>query len=349
MSDILHLLVGTYTSNRSKGIYVYRFNSRTGDSEYINMAEVENPSYMIACKEKRYLYAVSENQDKPSFVNSFSFDRGKERLVMLNRQFSQGDGPCNIVIDNNRTHALTANYGSGSISVLNINVYGPLYEASQIIEFEGKSLDEERQEGPHVHCVKFSPDNKYIFATDLGADKIYRFDVDHNERENFVKKDSIKNFKIHAGSGPRHFVFDPCGEYFYLINELSGTVTSFSYNKGNIREIQTIQAGASDAKGGGDIAICPNGYFLYASNRLKEDGVCIFSIDRLNGRLTKIGYQHTGIHPRNIMICPHGRFLLVACRDSNQIEVYKIDQNTGLLKNMKKNIEVDQPVCMELI
>jgi len=349
MNDILHLLVGTYTSGNSKGIYIFRFDSQTGDSRYTNMTEVENPSYMVACKERRYIYAVSENQDKPSYVNALTFDKYKERLTLLNRQYSIGDGPCNIEINNYRTHVLTANYGSGNISVLNVNTYGPLYEASQVIGFEGKGPDEERQDAPHIHCVKFSPDNRYIFATDLGTDKIYRFTIDQNERDKYIKKETMKSFQVSAGSGPRHFIFHPCGKFLFLINELAGTVTSFSYNNGNLQEVQTIQAGVPDAKGGGDIAICPNGYFLYASNRLKDDGICIFSIDYLSGRLTKVGYQRTGIHPRNILMSPNGKFLLVACRDSNLIEVYKIDHNTGLLKNIKKDISIDLPVCMELI
>lgn len=348
MSDILHLLAGTYTSGESKGIYIYRFNEQTGDTEYANMIEVENPSYMVCCKKSKYVYAVSENEGKTCYLNAFFFDKNKEDLTLLNRQPTD-DGPCNVTADCNRFHILTANYGGGSINVFHVNTYGPLYESSQLVKFKGSSIDPERQKESHMHCVDYSPDHKYIFATDLGADKIYRFEVDSDNRDNYIKKKTQKNFNITPGSGPRHFLFHPCGKYLYLINELSGTVTAFHYNNGDLEEFQTIEADPHNGKASGDIEICPNGNFLYASNRDKGDGVAIFSIDHLDGRLTKIGHQYTGAHPRNLLISPNGKFLLVACKDGKAIEIYTIDHNTGLLHNIQKDIEIDQPVCLKFI
>jgi len=349
MNDILHLLVGTYTSGSSKGIYIYRFNLQSGEAEYINMAEIDNPSYITACKNSKYIYAISENQDKPSYVNAFLYDKNVETLTLINRQLTVGDGPCNISIDCDRNMVLTANYGGGSISVFEVNTYGTIHKASQVIEFQGKGPDPERQEMPHIHCVKFSPDHKYIFASDLGSDKLYRFNVNRSGKPEYIIENSRKEYKISAGSGPRHFLFHPSGEYIYLINELSDTITVFSYNEGNIEQIQTIESNTLKPGGGGDIRISPNGHFLYASNRLQGDGIAIFYIDHLTGILTRVGYQLTGTHPRNICITPNGKFLLAACRDSNMIETYSIDQNSGLLTNIKKDIEIDMPICLKFI
>jgi len=349
MNDILHLLVGTYTTGSSKGIYIYKFDLQTGDSGYVDMLEIDNPSYITACKNSKYIYAISENQDKPSCVNALLFDKNKGCLSLLNRQPTVDDGPCNVTIDCHREYLLTSNYGGGSISIFNINTYGTLHEASQIIRFEGKGTDRERQDKPHIHCVRFSPDHKYIFATDLGTDKIYRFNINQDTKVNYIDQESKKEYKVSNGSGPRHLLFHTSGKYLYLINELSGTVIGFNYNEGNLEEFQTIEADMFDGRGGADIRICPNGRFLYASTRLKGDGVSIFYIDHLDGKLTKVGYQYTGTYPRNMAITPNGKFLLAACRDSNRVEIYKIDQNTGLLTNMKKNIEVDMPVCLKFI
>ena len=93
--------------------------------------------------------------------------------------------------------------------------------------------------------------------------------------------------------------------------------------------------------------ITPDGRFLYASNRLKGDGIAIFSIDPANGQLTKVGYQLTGVHPRNFVITPNGKFLLCACRDSNVVQVYEIDKQSGLLRDTEKDIRVSKPVCLK--
>ena len=101
------------------------------------------------------------------------------------------------------------------------------------------------------------------------------------------------------------------------------------------------------AKGSADIHITPDGKFLYASNRLKADGIAIFAVDSDKGTLTKIGYELTGIHPRNFVITPNGRYLLVACRDSNLIQIFEIDKETGLLTDTGEKIETSRPVCLK--
>ena len=125
---------------------------------------------------------------------------------------------------------------------------------------------------------------------------------------------------------------------------------------GNTRELHTelskdaiqyIEADTVGAKGSGDIHISPDGKFLYASNRLKADGIAIFSINQEEGTLTKTGYQLTGIHPRNFIISRNGRYLLVACRDSNSIQVFERDSQTGLLKDTGKTIKTNKPVCLK--
>ena len=152
-----------------------------------------------------------------------------------------------------------------------------------------------------------------------------------------------------AGSGPRHLTFSPNGHYAYLINELSGTVIAFEYKDGDLKEIQTIAADTVNAQGSADIHISPDGKFLYASNRLKADGIAIFNIHPDNGMLAKAGYQLTGIHPRNFIITPNGKYLLVACRDSNVIQVYERDADTGLLTDVHQDIKVDKPVCIKFV
>lgn len=347
MADyILYLLIGTYTLGASEGIYTYGFNTLTGESEYVGMVKVDNPSYLTFSKDSKYVYAVTENGGDPSYANALSFDVGSGALKLINSEETKGAAPCNITIDNRNKYVVTANYVGGSISVFPIKEDGCLAPVSQVIGFEGKGADP-RQEMPHLHCVGFSPDGKYLFATDLGTDRIYRYDVDYTTPGDFIKESSLVAFKVADGSGPRHFVFHPFQKYVYLINELSGCVTAFTYDDGCLDEFQSIEADSLHAQGSADIRITPDGRFLYASNRLKGDGIAIFSIDQQDGTLTHAGYQDTGIHPRNFVITPNGKFLLAACRDSNMVQVFDINENTGLLTDTHKDIRLDSPVCLK--
>lgn len=347
----LTMLVGTYTAGDSKGIYSFRFDEETGTATALSEAEVENPSYLVPSADGKFVYAVSEFNNEQAAANAFAFDKEKGTFKLLNSQKTGGEDPCYIIT--NGKNVITANYSGGSISVFPIAKDGSLLPASDIIKFEGSGTDKERQEKSHLHCVRITPDGKYLFADNLGTDQIHKFiinpDANTENKERFLKEGSPAAFKVEAGSGPRHLTFAPNGNYAYLINELSGTVIAFKYKDGNLKEIQTIAADTVGAKGSGDIHISPDGKFLYASNRLKADGIAIFRIDSENGKLTKTGYQLTGIHPRNFIITPNGKYLLVACRDSNAIQVYERDADTGLLSDIHKDIKVDKPVCLKFV
>lgn len=350
-ADSMYLLVGTYTQKDSKGIYVYQFDTISGFSKYKSMAEITNPSYLVVSNDEKYVYAVTESNEVTDAASAFSFDKKAGKLTFLNSQETKGAAPCYITIDKAGKHVVTANYMGGSITVFDVNANGALSQASLVHAFNGKGVDPDRQTQPHLHCVQFSPDGKYLFADDLGTDLIYRFDVNDSGEGNYLKVGKPESFKVADGSGPRHLEFHPNGKYAYLITEMEGTVIGFNYDneKGLLTEFQTVLADTLNAQGSGDIHITPDGRFLYASNRLKGDGLAIFSIDQQTGILTKIGYQETGIHPRNFVITPNGKFLLVASRDNNIIQIFEIDRSTGLLSNTYKDIELSMPVCLKFM
>jgi len=347
METSLYLLIGTYTKEKSKGIYVYRFDPETAESKYIGLAEVENPSYLTINNERTKVFAVSENEEGASYVNALSFDKGSGELLFLNKQPTNGEAPCNILCDDQSRYVITANYGGGNLNEFKADNDGKLQPLSQTLNFSGSGPDKKRQDKPHMHCVLISPDKKYLFATDLGTDHIYRFNINPDGDETFINEGSKEAFDIEPGSGPRHIVFDPTGKYLYLINELSGTVMVFGYNNGDLQHLQTIAADHHNSRSSGDIAITPDGKYLYASVREKNDGVAVFSIDHESGQLIEVGYEKTSIHPRNMEVSPDGKFLLVANMKSHVVEIFKIDTDSGLLRYQQgKDIKIDMPVCL---
>lgn len=349
MDNELTMIVGTYTSGNSKGIYTFRFNQGNGEFEVLSETGISNPSYLAVSGDNRYVYAVSEHGDGREEIGAFHFNKEDGSLQKINSVPAVGADPCYIITSNR--HVVTANYGGGSISVFPLTEDGALLPASDVICFTGSGADKERQEKPHLHCVHVSPDGKYLFANDLGSDQIYVYGIHpqagSGSGEKFLKVAATPAYRVAPGSGPRHITFSPDGKQAYLINELSGMVTAFDYHDGALSEIQSVQADTVHAKGSADIHVSPDGKFLYASNRLQADGIAIFGIDQTEGTLTRSGYQLTGIHPRNFIITPNGKYLLVACRDSNAIEIYERNKETGSLTQTGKSIPVDKPVCIK--
>lgn len=336
----LTMIVGTYTDGGSHGLYAYRFDENNGSYNLLDSVALKNPSFVVPSADGKRLYAVSEQANDSAAVAAFNFDREKGSFQLLNAQPTHGEDPCNLLTDSN--FVVSANYSGGSISVFPLESDGRLKPANQVINFKGHGADPDRQSKPHLHSVYFSPDHQFLYANDLGTDAIHRFRV--NRHSPYLTE--AGKTVLEPGAGPRHSVFSPDGSYLYVIDELDGYVNVLQNHNNQLTLIQTIKADTVDAHGSADIHMSANGKYLYTSHRLEADGITIFGRDSLTGKLTRIGYQPTGLHPRNFNITPNGRFLLVACRDDNRIEVYRIDTETGLLSPTRISIPLSKPVCI---
>ena len=349
-----YLFVGTYTTGKSKGIYVYKFNSRNGEVEWVsNTDSSANPSFLAIAPNGKTIYAVNEvSQSQTGAVASYTFDAANGKLNFLNLQPSGSEHPCHVSITKDGKWVAVANYTGGSLALLPVNADGSLQPLVQHIINKGKSVDPKRQDKPHVHSVFFSPDNKYLLSPDLGLDQIgiYRFDP---KLKKPLAPMPVPYIKSEPGSGPRHLDFSPDGKYLYVIEEMGGTVAAYSYKNGVTKSIQRIATHPEDFKGqpgSADIHVSPDGKFLYASNRGDENNLAIFSIDPATGKLTSAGYQSVmGSGPRNFMIDPTGKFLLVANQKTNNLVVFRRDMATGLLQKTLQQIEIPSPVCLKML
>ncbi|UKJ06832.1 lactonase family protein [Solitalea lacus] len=346
------LLVGTYTDNsKSEGIYVYRFNPVTLKFTPVSTMKSENPSYLAISPNKKVVYAVNENGNNNGSVSAFTFNNQTGILKFVNKQPSNGDHPCYIDVDASGKNVIATNYTGGNLALFKTNGDGSLNPALQTIKHEGKGAVEGRQEGSHVHSAQFSPDGNYVFAADLGNDRLYKYAFYPASTTDVLVAGNPAFYTLPAGSGPRHFTFHPNRRYCYLLDELSGKINVFSYSEGNLNELQTIAADKTagiNNKGSADIHITPNGKFLYATNRITSNEIVSYKVD-VSGKLTEIGRNATGVHPRNFTIDPSGKFVLVATRDNNNITVFKINQKTGKLEETKSRLSVDKPVCLKMI
>lgn len=348
-SDELKMLVGTYTEGSgSEGIYLFRFNQATGEAMMLTSARVGNPSFLAFAPGAGYVYSVSEYSDGRAAANATSFDAVASRFgETLSEPASPygyaAEDPCNIWTDGR--FAVTANYTGGSLSTFALQDEGRKLKLRQIIRFQNL-LDNSVS---HIHCVRPTPDGRYMLATDLGNDCIYRFTINPKATETdslpFLMGRRIV-YNGPQGWGPRHFVFSRDGQFMYLINELGGTIVVFRYVGGYLLPVQHVLAEEVPAHGSADIHLSPDGRFLYASHRLKNDGVSIYRIHPSTGLISKAGYQTTGKHPRNFAITPNGKYLLAACRDGNAIEVYRRNRHSGLLTFTNQTINLPRPVCI---
>jgi 6-phosphogluconolactonase len=349
-----YLITGTYTSGKSEGIYVYRFNSDDGSAKAVSSIKISNPSFVAVSPDEKFVYSVEEDaakNGKEGEITAFSFNKETGKLSFLNRKPTGGDHPCYVSVDKTGRWIAAGNYTSGSLSLMPVLADGSLGSATTIIKHEGSGFNKARQSSPHVHCTYFSPDNRFLFVPDLGIDKVMIYVFDETTGKLTAAKQSFAESV--PGSGPRHISFHPSNKYAYLMQELSGTITTFKYKNGKLKSRQIISsmpAGDTSFAGSADIHVSPDGKFLYASNRAESNTIAIFNINQKNGKLSLIAHQSTlGKTPRNFNFDPSGNFLLVANQNSDQVVIFKINKETGLLTDTGNRIDVGKPVCLKWI
>jgi 6-phosphogluconolactonase len=285
--------IGTYTEKGSKGIYACRFDPATDRLTSVGLAvETVDPSFLAIDPSGRFLYAVNEISQyegrTSGAVSAFAIAPGTGKLTFLNEVASGGAGPCHLTVDKTGKYVLVANYGGGSLAVFPILSDGRLEQASAFVQHKGASVNPQRQEGPHVHSVYMSPDNRFVISADLGLDEvfIYRFDA----AKGTLAPNVPPSATVSSGAGPRHFAFSPNGKFGYVIDELQSTITPFSYEaaKGALDVLQPVSTLPPDFKGestAAEVEVHPSGRFLYASNR-GLDSIAVFAINSRKGTLT---------------------------------------------------------------
>jgi 6-phosphogluconolactonase len=348
------MYVGTYTKGMTDGIFVYSFDDHSGKLVDLKIPAVSNnPSFLTISGDKKYLYAVGEvdnlDENHSGGVSAFKIEKTGQ-LILLNHVLTDGANPCHVCLSPDGKKLVASNYTGGNISLFNVMPDGRLSELMQKIQHVGSGPFPGRQTEPHAHSAKFDASGKLLFVADLGIDELKIY--------NFLSGDkpltpNVQAFvKFAPGSGPRHFEFSADGNYIYVINELSSTITVLMKYGGIWKDVQTIKTlpkGFLGESWAADIHLSDDNRFVYGSNR-GHNSIAVFKRDPISGKLEMIQtISVEGTWPRNFTIDPTGRFLLVANQRSNNITVFKVDEISGKLTFTGRKFQNESPVCLQFL
>lgn len=345
------LLVGSYTDGASQGIYRYRFDDGRIDPRPLQVLAASNPSWLTLSADRRRLWAV--NEQPVGGVSAFSLDPSRH-AVLLNRVDSCGAEPTHSSLSVDGRFLFVANYGGssaegGSLGVLPVEADGRLGAVVQQLRHAASKANLERQATPHVHSVVPSPDGKYLFAADLGADRVFAYRYDADAAQPLSAFDALA---LPPGSGPRHLWFGVDGRHAYLTLEMSADVAVLDYRGGHLALRQSLPLSASAdpaGKAGGALHGSADGRFLYVSNRGNANELLVFAIGP-DGRLGFLQRRSVeGDQPREFTLDPSQRFVLVANQKSDAIVVIRRDPATGLLGQTVQVLKQPAPSDLKFI
>ncbi len=342
------VFIGTYGRQAGAGIYRVTFHPASGAlSEPVRVAELVRPSFLAYSPDQKFLYALSQADES---VAAFVVDHSIGTLKELNRQKTGFTGSCFVLADRTGRTIFAVSYGEAAVAAFPVGAGGRLEPRSSLHHHEGQvGPHRERQDKPHAHSVTVSPDNRFVYACDLGLDRViaYRLDAAQATLTRAPEADGISP----PGAGPRHAKFSSDGRFLYVVNELTGSISVFACEAETGRlslldTVSTLRDGYTGENTSSEIRLHPNERFVYAANRGPDD-LAVFRRDPASGRLERIQIIPTGGgHPRNFELSPDGHWLISANRDSSTLTTFSIDPETGRLTATGHAVALPEPVCV---
>lgn len=347
------LYAGCYTHESPVGVRVY--DASDPDGHLVERGEVtgiEQASFLAVHPNGRVLYAVSETTSfdggEGGGLVAFRIDPDDGSLTQFDRAPSRGAAPCYVSVSADGRHVHVANYLSGTIAVYAASADGGFGELVACREHRG-SGPTSRQEGPHPHCVLPGPGGEWVYAADLGTDRVVRYRRDRGPgREAF---EACEDHAFDAGAGPRHLAFHPGFAVAFVVCELLSTLVVLGVDPttGALSEIGRRCTLPDDFVGdsiAAEVRVHPRGHRVYVSNR-GHDSIAVFGFTDPSAPLELLGHVATGGRtPRNFAIHPAGRSLLVANQDSDTIVAFGIDPDSGLPRELGITYDISEPVCL---
>lgn len=345
--------VGGYTTpdrdGRGDGIHVYRIDSPGNWNHVQHVDGLANPSLFTVRPDHNALFAVHGGRDH---ISAFRIEPSTGHLTLLSQMPCQGSNPVDTALDGNARHLVIANYSSGAVAVMPLAPDGRLLPVHQLYELPGKpGPDPVQQTASHPHAVIFDPSHRFVVVPDKGFDCTFVFHFDAaNDRIEPTAQGCITS---RPGAAPRHCIFHPSLPILYVNNELDSTVTVFGWSNtnGTLTEAQvigTLPQGHRGKNTTAEIAVAPDGRFLYVSNR-GHDSIARFAIAG-DGRLNFIDTTPTGgKRPRFFTLDPTGASLFVANQESDNIVAFRVDRASGEMTPTGQTISVGSPSAISFV
>jgi 6-phosphogluconolactonase len=347
---LLSMVLGTpalaatfvYVANADDGeiaTYTLQADGSLKPEQRVKAEKVVMP--MAVSPDKRFLIAAVRS--KPYQAYSYRIDPGSGELKLV------GTGPLAesfpyISLDRSGRFLFGASYGANLVSVSPVGADGRIGEPLQVVAT-----------ARNAHSIRIDNSNRFVLVPHLGTDQVFQFLFD--EKSGRLGANTPPVLQLKQGTGPRHLVVSQDNRFVYVLNELTGTVTTLALDSstGLLKELDSVSVLPADTKllpgmprgavgtpgqaprntdndiWAADLHLTPNGRFLYASERTTSS-IGAFRVDGASGKLTYLGNTPTEKQPRGFSIDPTGRFIVVSGEKSDMLAVYAIEAESGALK-----------------
>ena len=370
----LRFFIGTHASAGQDSLCLCEADFEAGSfSTLHSMREISDPTY-LALSADRILYTFGKT------AAGVSVYAVREQAVISSLPCASG-GPCHISVDERGEFLLVAGYGSGTVSLYDLNPDGTIRSLCDFRQYSGVGYDSsDRQRGPHAHYAVFhtvtggalgSSIRDEVLVCDLGLDTVNVYELDRSAHK---LRETNRSIRLPDGSGPRHLALsDKHPGMLFVLTEMANTIFTYRYDSESdkyvlVQQISAVCDGASSASPsdpalmrpstadngsiGCAIRFTTDGKYLFVSSRLGYQSISAFRCDP-DGKLYFADRRLCGgITPRDFNLFESDdpadqiAHLLVANQDSDLITAMRFDRNTEKLSLMKMKMQAVKPTCI---
>ncbi|MFI6416017.1 lactonase family protein [Streptomyces sp. NPDC050842] len=317
--------IGSFTSAGGLGVLAADVDAATGALTVTGASDaVADPSFLALAGP--VLHAVSETE--PGAVAAFDVTGPVPRP--LGEPVSV-DGAAPTHLAHAAGHLLTANYTSGSVTVLPLAADGTPRPATDVLRHEGRGTVPGRQSGPHAHQVLPDPSGRWVVSVDLGTDSVRICALDPATGVLTLHRETA----LRPGTGPRHLAFHPAGTHAYVLNELEPTLTVCRWDAEAgvlepLGETPVVPEGTTGPSYPSEVVAAPDGRFLWAAVR-GDDTLAVLALDPDGAKAALVATVPCGgAWPRDLTLDPSGRRLYAANERSGDVTWFDVDPETGV-------------------
>jgi len=338
-------LVGSTNGDITESVAVCELDESNGTIRMMNALEAGGrPGYVTVHGDKLYAVSSDKQSEDESTLRAFQLSEDASSLELLSEVSSKGLNPCHIAVAGQGVSLLAANYSSGSIVQYTLKPDGSIGDNWYFQQFQGQSVNANRQTGPHAHYINSTRDNKFVLTADLGTDKVMVHQVGDKGKIQPYQEQPFIN--LPPGSGPRHIDFHANNRWIYVLNELNSTITTVEYQQGKFKVLATISTlpeGFEGVSYSAAVRIHPNGKYVYSSNRGADD-LSVFEIEK-NGTLQLVQNFGNGVGwVRDFNLSPSGNFIVAGNERQGQIVLLRLGKD-GKIQQQLSTLEFPGPSC----
>lgn len=335
--------IGSYTFHgKSKGITIMDVDLENGRLTKRDEVTVDNSSYITVSHDNRFLYTVVDEG-----IAAFRIE-GDGSLTSLGIGSIKGMRGCFLAVDKANKYIVTAGHHDGKMTVNRLNPDGTVGAITAEVFDQGIGGLSVANFRPHVSCVRFTPDERYLCMVDSGIDQVKIYEFDHSDGS--IRLEDILHCELY--SAPRQILFDPSGKHMYVLSEQKHYIAVYNFDdSGHDPEFAFKQLVSTASKKCSRLTAASTFHFNHDGSRLiaanaGDNSVSLFDVEKESGMLyLKRTLPISGDFPKDVRLFPDERHMVCVNQDSNALTIFTMDYEKSLFIMNGREIRLDKGNC----